>query len=132
MWSIFRRKPQTFDLAQVPSLDLRQGFVTVDIGYLAHDAHTDAFARIFEKLLHDNESAFAGWTLNSIVAAQPIKEAPSALLPSTSFEVLLQDAQRAARVLCHSHNDKVRLDFGKEGKTKKLYVTFDNPSFDLE
>ena len=122
-------RPPEFSMSEVPSLDFCRGPVSVDIGFLANEAHTNSFVAIFEKLLQDNDAALHGCTLVSVAGKHPITDYPLSISLLISFEVLAKKARELAVSLYFSKNDEVILTFTRSSESKALFVVFDNPYF---
>lgn len=73
----FLRRHQPFEIGRVPPLDLMNGSVTVDIGYLGGELHRQAFAQVFAKMLKDNAALLADSQLTRVNAKRPVREGSS-------------------------------------------------------
>ena len=125
-------KPRTlFSIEEVPSLDASAGAVYVDIGYLAHDDHLNAFVDIFAKFVHDNEETLRTYEYIFAKANKPLGPEVRGLEGPGGVEKLVSDAREIARALYVSLNEKVHLTFQGNVGTKELVVMFDNPSFEF-
>lgn len=128
---LFGKRPKrAFEVSALPVLDLRAGPVSVEISYLANDAHTNAFLGIFEKLLVDNDSVFSGFSLTDLKAKHPILFPEVFKLP-LSFAELVANSKEFALALYMSENDDVVLFFKCGLDVRGLFVAFDDPYFSL-
>jgi hypothetical protein len=123
------RRP--FSINEVPSLDVSAGAVYVDIGYLAHDDHLNAFVDIFAKFVHDNAETIRAYEHVFAKAKKALGPEVHRLEGSDGVERLVSDAREIARALYTSLNEKVHLTFQGKGGAKELIVMFDNPSFEF-
>ena len=119
----------TFDTASLPLLDLMSGPVTVDIGYLSGEAHRQAFADIFGKVISDNAGLIAGSQLTRADPARAVREGPN--LPLTAQDVVARCAHLTL-TLYDSRSERAVLHFASPGKSLAIGVRFDNPEFWLE
>jgi len=128
---IFGKRPgRSFDLSTLPLLDLKAGPVSVEISYLANEAHTNAFVGIFEKLLLDNKSVFSGFALTEVKAKHPAQVPDEFELP-VPFAELAAKSKELALALYKSENVEVVLYFKGGSEVRKLLVAFDDPYFSL-
>jgi hypothetical protein len=121
--SFFSRR-SSWSLSDAPDLTLGDDAVRVDIGFLAGDAHREAFASIFAEVVRVN-SSLSGATLQSVEARRPTGAiaGPRALEPG---------AVDLARALYDSRNGSVLLNLLTAAGPRVLGVRFDDPTFWLE
>src|SRR5260221_5973764 len=120
-----------FSIEDVPSLLASAEPVCVDIGYLGHDDHTNAFVDIFEKFVRDNEATIRAYESVFAKAAKPLEQKLRKLEGPTGTESLISDAREVGRALYDSLNEKVYLTFPGKAGVKELMVTLDNPCFEF-
>ena len=114
----------------LPVLSLDDPNLSVDIGWLGGEAHREAFAAVFDKLIQDNWSVLATLTVTSIRSKRHI--APEALGLTewpASFKEILSRVYPFALGLYDSRNEKVILQLGGTRAAAELGVRFDNPEF---
>src|SRR5512143_889620 len=98
---------EPFEIGSVPSLDLARRRVTVDIGYLGGEAHRQAFALIFGKMLNDNIALLADCRLTRVEDKRPLTE--GSMVPVAVRDLVASPA-RLALALYDSRNEQVRLE----------------------
>ena len=113
----------SFAISDVPSLRARPGGVSVDIGFLAGDAHLHAFTEIFAKCLADNAEEMSRYTSVVAVARKP--------MPLVTMQMLKSDPHEVARQLYQALVPEVRLRLNGARGSVDLVVCFDNPSFEF-
>jgi hypothetical protein len=118
-----RKKSETFDVASAHLLDLADGPVSVSIGHLANEAHTNAFVAIFEKLMSDNAALLAGFNITSIEAKRSLPSMP------LTTDALITNPRPAAMALYSSDNDKVVFHLTRDAEKRTLLILFDDPYF---
>jgi hypothetical protein len=118
--------------ADLPNLNIGNGSVVVDIGSLGGDAHQDAFAAIFKKLVEDNPQLHQ-LDVIGIQAKRPVAlyDVPGLVFPF-SFRELTSRAELFATTIYESGNEGLSIQLSGDGQITLLWVKFDNPEFWLE
>ena len=118
-------------LARVPDLTLDDDVIVIDIGFLSGDAHREAFASIFAKLIKDNGALTEDAILRSVDAPRAVRTVGfgAECLPVRMNEVgpLLLE-----RALYDSGNETVLLELDTVGGRRVIGLRFDDPEFWLE
>ncbi|GMR17937.1 MAG: hypothetical protein BMS9Abin33_0332 [Gammaproteobacteria bacterium] len=128
MW----KKQKIFDIENVSSLIASDGGVGVDIGFLRHEAHENAFIEIFVKFIEENKIILCEYEDISISAKKALSSAVSCQINEGGIKGLILNTEVIARDLYQSHNDMVIFELSGENDKKLLRVFFDNPYFEFE
>ena len=122
-------KGRQFDIREVPDFDASSGSVGVDIGYLGHDDHMNAFIDIFEKFVQDNKNILDDYQSISVEAKKPIGPLVARLVEVGGVNRLFSSAREIGKELYCSNNNKVKLLLSGKNGQRTLFVVFDNPHF---
>lgn len=128
MW----KKTKAFDIEDVPSLCASDGGVGVDIGFLGHEDHENAFVEIFIKFIDENKAILSEYEVISITAKKPLSPTISRKINDGGINVLFQNTESIARDLYRSFNDMIVIELDGSNGKKLLRVIFDNPYFEFE
>jgi hypothetical protein len=126
---MFKRRKILFDIKDVPPIDPSKKPIEIDIGFLANEAHTNAFIDIFDKMISDNWLIFAEYDRVDIKAEKPLGPLAKNLNEPGGVVILNEKRRQIAEELYFTYNDNVTLWFiGAKGK-KEVFVAFDSPYF---
>jgi hypothetical protein len=117
---------RSFEIAEVPRLDLAVESALVDIGFLGGQEHRQAFADIFGKVLRDSGALLAGHRLERIESRRSVRVEPPLPIPVGD---LTASPAPLARALYDSGNETLTLHFEAAGSTLRMGIRFDNPEF---
>lgn len=128
--SIFRRR-RAWTPAEIPDLAFDGPTRFVDIGFLGGDAHREAFAAIFARMIDDNRDVLEEMMLAGVEAKRPttLFLPPDVTLPHRLVNL---DPVALAFDLYDSENEQVLLRLlGRSGEAT-LGMRFDDPEFWLD
>lgn len=126
---MFSKNDQTFDMADLPIIDISKKPVAIDISFLAHENHTNAFIDIFEKMIIDNWKIFKNYDVVEIEGKKPLGDLATSLNNKGGVQKLKAHARELARELYFTYNDEVLFVFYGSERKKELLIAFDNPYF---